>query len=89
MSPLMTAEPGTADFVNNLEVAFNLASRNCAKAREETQSGCEEEGRRAVGFCQTQALSQPGSVDSELPQTLKKGKPENERPTVNTEVLIA
>lgn len=49
MSPLVATEPGTADFVNNLEVAFNLASRNCAKAGEETQSGCEEEGRGAVG----------------------------------------
>lgn len=89
LSPLVTTEPGMADFFNHVEVAFDLASRNCAKAREETQSGCEEEGRGAVGVLQTQALSQPGSVGSELPQTLKKGKPENERPTVNTEVLIA
>lgn len=49
LSPVVVTEPGTADFVNNLEVAFDLPSRNCAKAREETQSGCEEEGREAVG----------------------------------------
>lgn len=49
LSPQVTREPRTADFVNNLEVAFDLASRNCAKAREETQSGCEEEGIGAVG----------------------------------------
>lgn len=89
MSPLVTTEPGTADFVNNSEVAFNLASRNCAKAREETQSGCEEEGREAVGVLSNTSTVSARSVDSELPQTPKRGKPENERPTVNTEVLIA
>lgn len=55
---MVVTEPGTADFVNNLEVAFDLPSRNCAKAREETQSGCEEEGREAVGvLSNTSAVS--------------------------------
>lgn len=50
MSPLVVTEPGTADFVNKLELAFNLlSSRNRAKAREETHSRCEEEGRGAAG----------------------------------------
>lgn len=49
LSPLVTTEPGVADFFNNLGAAFDSASRNCANAREETQSGCEEEGSGAVG----------------------------------------
>lgn len=58
MSPLVVTEPGAADFVNKLEVAFNLPSRNHAKAREETQSGCEEEGRGAAGvLSNTRAVS--------------------------------
>lgn len=66
--------PGTADFVNKLEVAFNLPNRNCAKATAETQSGCEEEGSGAVGvlLSTAQVLPQAGSVDSELAQPLKR-----------------
>lgn len=45
----VVTEPRTADFVNKLEVAFNFPSRNCAKAREETQRRCEEEDRGAAG----------------------------------------
>lgn len=30
---------GTADFVNKPEAAFNLLSRKCAKAGEQTQHG--------------------------------------------------
>lgn len=64
--------PGTADFVNKPEVAFNLPNRNHAEAAAETQSGCAEEGRGAVLLSTAQALPQAGSVDTELPQTLKR-----------------
>jgi len=58
LSPLVVTEPGTADFVNKLEVAFNLPSRNHAKARQKTQSECEEEGRGAAGvLSNTSAVS--------------------------------
>lgn len=59
------------------------------KLEKKHRVGVKRKAEERLVFCQTQALSQPGSVESELPQTLKKGKPENERPTVNTEVLIA
>lgn len=59
------------------------------KLEKKHRVGVKRKAEERLVFYQTQGLSQPGSVDSELPQTLKKGKPENERPTVNTEVLIA
>lgn len=59
------------------------------KLEKKHRVGVKRKAEKRLVFCQTQALSQPERVDSELPQTLKKGKPENERPTVNIEVLIA